>query len=150
MLRRFPSSILVTLQSLKMHPAPGRAFWTEPASPAFAKIYSPPGSTANTPGLGHEGSQGFFNQFDSDGRPTKPASAAAEISRGTSRLARKQPTLSFVQKFKNATQNRDNQRFAACLWSCGCAGWSDAALGALIPYMETYFSVSSKYSIPSG
>ena len=130
----------------------GRAFWTEPASPATAKIYSPPQSAANTPGLGHsESFHGYFNH-DAAAAPA-PASGTAERARLESRLGKNHSESfskrwsSTVQRAKNTLQNRDNQRFAACLWSCGCAGWSDAALGALIPYMETYFSVRSLHNL---
>jgi hypothetical protein len=38
---------------------------------------------------------------------------------------------------------RDDARFVACLWSCGTAGWNDACLGTLIPYIEKEFGVRS-------
>ncbi|KAK9900205.1 MFS general substrate transporter [Cystobasidium minutum MCA 4210] len=37
-----------------------------------------------------------------------------------------------------------NQKFLVCLWSIGASGWSDACLGALLPFIQDYYHIGYK------
>ncbi|KAK9899797.1 MFS general substrate transporter [Cystobasidium minutum MCA 4210] len=98
-------------------------------------------STSLSPHIGmHASKTSSLHATDNDEAMANSTRMTAAADDRSSTGTRKKMTV--FKRITVAMKQRENRKLAACYWALAAAGWNDASLGPLIPYIENYFTIN--------